>query len=81
MLNRPEKIVELLREEPDSPHGNRFLAASYAKLGRMTEARHHAERVRNHQPNFSAREWRKVLPWQDDDAAEEYVDFLAKAGL
>ncbi len=81
MLNRPEKIVELLREKPDLPHGNCFLAASYAKLGRMTEARHHAERVRNHQPNFSAREWRKVLPWQDDDAAEEYVDFLAKAGL
>jgi adenylate cyclase len=81
MLNQPEKIIERLRGASDQPHAHRFLAASYAKLGRMKEARQHAERVRAHQPNFSPRKWRQVLPWQDDDASDEYVDCLAKAGL
>jgi adenylate cyclase len=80
-LNRPEKIIELLRDRPDLPHVNRYLAASYAKLGRMTEARHHAERVRAHQPNFSAKAWSRVPPYADRDAGEEYAHFLARAGL
>ena len=81
MLNRPEKIIELLRDKPDMPYVHRYLAASYARLGRMTEARHHAERVRGHQPNFAAKAWSKVPPHVDRDAAEEYADYLAKAGL
>lgn len=80
-LNRPENIIELLRDKPDLPHVHRYLAASYAKLDRMTEARRHAERVRAHQPNFSAKAWSRVPPHADRDAAEEYADFLAKAGL
>lgn len=80
-LNRPDNIVDLLRDKPDSPHVHRYLAASYAKLGRTREARHHAERVRAHQPNFSAKAWSKVVAYADRDAAEEYADFLAKAGL
>ena len=60
VLNRPEKIIELLRDGPDLPYVPRYLAASYAKLGRMTEARHHAEKVRAHQPDFSAKAWSRV---------------------
>ena len=81
VLNRPEKIIELLRDGPDLPYVPRYLAASYAKLGRMTEARYHAERVRAHQPDFSAKVWSRNPPYIDRDIAEEYADCLGKAGL
>ena len=32
----------------------RYLAASYAKIGKMVQARHHAAQVGRHQPDFSA---------------------------
>jgi predicted Zn-dependent protease len=79
-LNRPERVIQILSTSGDLPHVHRYLAASYAKLGKVIEARHHADRVRVHQPNFSAKEWRNVLPWQND-VAEEYAACLAKAGL
>jgi adenylate cyclase len=80
VLGRPERIIEILRDKPDLPHVHRFLAASYAKLGQMSNARSHAEQVRRHQPNFSAKEWRDVVPWQPEPSAE-YAEFLAMAGL
>ena len=79
-LNRPERVIQILENSGDLPHVHRYLAASYAKLGKLAEARHHADKVRSHQPNFSAQEWRKVLPWQQD-LAEEYAACLTKAGL
>ncbi len=80
-MNRPERIIELLRDKPDQPHVHRYLAASYAKLGRMREARRHADKVRAHQPNFSAKAWSDVVPYTNRDAAEEYAEFLRQAGL
>lgn len=80
VLDQPGRVIEILRDKPDLPHAHRLLAASYAKLGQMPEARSHADQVRRHQPNFSAREWRKVVPWQPEPA-EEYADCLALAGL
>ena len=80
-LGQPERIIEILADQPDLPHVHRYLAASYAKLGQMIKARRHADRVRHHQPNFSAREWARVVPWRDADIAEDYADCLAKAGL
>jgi adenylate cyclase len=80
-MNRPERIIELLRDKPDQPHVHRYLAASYAKLGRLREARRHAEKVRAHQPNFSAKAWSDVVPYTNRDAAEEYAEFLRMAGL
>jgi adenylate cyclase len=80
-LNRPERIVEMLQNQPDLPHVHRNLAAAYAKLGRVTEARYHAEKVRDHQPGFSTKQWGKVVPHMKSDTAEEFADYLAKAGL
>ena len=80
-MNRPERIIELLRDKADQPHVHRYLTASYAKLGRMREARRHAEKVRDHQPNFSAKAWSEVVPYTNRDAAEEYAEFLRMAGL
>jgi tetratricopeptide (TPR) repeat protein len=80
VLGRPERIVEILRDKPDLPHVHRFLAATYARLGQISKARIHAEQVRRHQPDFSAREWRTVVPWQPEPS-EAYAEFLARAGL
>jgi tetratricopeptide (TPR) repeat protein len=80
-LNRPERIVEILANQPDMPHVHRYLAASHAKLGRMAKARRHAAKVRRHQPDFSAKAWREVPPWQDRAVAQDYGDCLARAGL
>lgn len=80
-LERPDKIVEILEGKPELPHVHRFLAASYVKMGRMSEAKHHADKVRLHQPGFSARTWGNVVPFSTADGAEEYVDYLERAGL
>jgi tetratricopeptide (TPR) repeat protein len=79
-LDRPERVIQILKNSGDLPHVHRYLAASYAKIGKMVQASHHAAQVRRHQPDFSAGEWRKVLPWQQD-LAEEYTACLAMAGL
>ncbi len=47
----------------------------------MTEARRHAEKVRSHQPRFSAKVWRQVMPNTNTDQSDEFVDFLQRAGL
>ena len=80
-LGEPERIVALLKRQPDLPHVHRLFAASYAKLGNLKEAKHHVEKVCQHQPGFSTKEWGRLVPVATSDAAEEYVDHLERAGL
>ena len=80
-LDRPDKIINIMSAQPDLPHVHRYLAASYAKLGRLTEAKHHAEKVLHHQPSFSTKKWSDVTPYTESDHSEEYAEFLQKAGL
>jgi adenylate cyclase len=80
-LGRPDRIVTLLDRHPDQPHVHRNLTACYAKLGRLSEARRHADMVRSHQPGFSARTWRQVMPNTNNDKSDEFVDCLERAGL
>jgi adenylate cyclase len=80
-LERPDRIITLLDRHPDQPYVHRFLAASYAKLGKTVEAKRHAERVRQHQPGFSTKAWSRVVPFPTADSAEEYADYLERAGL
>jgi adenylate cyclase len=80
-LEQPDRIVALLDKHPDQPHVHRFLAASYAKLGKTDEAKRHAEKVRQHQPGFSTKAWSHVVPFATSDSSEEYADYLERAGL
>jgi adenylate cyclase len=80
-LEQPDRIVALLDRHPDQPHVHRFLAASYAKLGRSKEAERHADKVRQHQPGFSTKAWSHVVPFPTTDSSEEYADYLERAGL
>jgi class 3 adenylate cyclase/tetratricopeptide (TPR) repeat protein len=80
-LDQPDRIIALLDRHPDQPYVHRYLAASYAKLGKIDQAKRHAEKVRQHQPDFSIKAWSRVVPFATTDSAEEYAGFLARAGL
>ena len=65
----------------DLSEAHRLLAASYAHLGKMDEARHHTAQLAKAHPNFSIDQWRKVPPFKDQGKVERLIDGLRKAGL
>jgi hypothetical protein len=65
----------------DLSEAHRLLTASYAYLGKMDDARHHAAQLMKAHPNFSIDHWRKVPPLKDQDEVERLIDGLRKAGL
>ena len=54
--------MHTLRKMRDQSEAHRLLAASYAHLGQIKEARDHAKQVLAVHPNFSIQHWRKVPP-------------------
>ena len=66
-------------QNPDE--GRRMLAASFAELGMMGEARYQAEKVMPLRPEVSISRWRHRPPYQDKAILERYIESLRKAGL
>ena len=66
-------------QNPDD--GRRMLAASFAELGMMGEARHQAEKVMRLHPEFSISRWRRRPLYRDTAILERYLEGLRKAGL
>ena len=66
-------------QNPDE--GRRMLAASFAELGMMGEARHQAEKVMRLHPEFSISRWRRRPLYRDTAILERYLEGLRKAGL
>jgi adenylate cyclase len=66
-------------QDPSEAH--RLLAASYAHLCKMEEARHHAALLMKVHPNFSLAHWREVLPFKDQRLLERLIEGMRKAGL
>ncbi|MDJ0958595.1 MAG: tetratricopeptide repeat protein [Arenicellales bacterium] len=62
-------------------HARRLVAATYAHLDRLEEARAEAEEFMKVVPNFSIKEWAKTEPYTDPNELARYVDGLRKAGL
>ena len=66
----------------DLSEAHRMLAASYAHLGELGRARHHADQVMKTHPNFSVEHWSRVPPYRAGaPALKMLVDGLRKAGL
>ncbi len=61
--------------------GQRVLAASYAQLGRMEDARREVERHKRAHPEFSLERWSRVIPDRSDDHAQHFHEGLKKAGF
>ena len=76
-----EKAIQTLRQMRDQSEAHRLLASSYAHLGLMKEAAHHAREVLRIHPNFSLEHWRGVPPNKDPRENEVFIEGLRKAGL
>jgi adenylate cyclase len=80
-LGEYEEAVKTLQKMRDVSEGHRLLAASYAHLGKVEEARYHAERVMEAHPNFSIEHWRNVPPDLNPEPLERFIEGLRLAGL
>jgi adenylate cyclase len=70
-----------LRRRTDWMDPHHVLAASYAHLGRLEEARTALEESLRLQPGFSLDTYERMLSSADPDFTERYFDGLRKAGL
>ena len=73
------EAVERMTEPPADPL--LFLAASYAQLGRLTEARATVKRVLAVDPNATVAKFTAEQPYKNPEDLEHYRDGLRKAGL
>jgi tetratricopeptide (TPR) repeat protein len=75
------KAIDTVMGMRDRSEVHRLLAASYAHLGRMDQARHHAAQLMIVHPNFSIDHWRTVPPIKDQAVLGQLIDGMRKAGL
>jgi TolB-like protein/Tfp pilus assembly protein PilF len=76
-----EYAVDTLHKMRNKSEGHRLLAASYAHLGKLEEARYHAQCVMSAHPNFSIEHWRNVPPDKNPEPLERFIEGLRLAGL
>jgi hypothetical protein len=72
------KTIEVL---PEFPAGWRYLVASLAHLGRMDEAIAAKDQLLRILPHESLGLVRTVLPWDNADFMQRFIDGLRKAGV
>lgn len=80
-LRQYDEAVDALEGMTNPAIGARLLAASYAQLGNIDNARMHAEQVLRDQPDFSVEEWTKKQPEINPAETEHLAEGLRKAGL
>jgi TolB-like protein/class 3 adenylate cyclase len=81
-LHAYDEAISCILRMHNVAQGRRLLAASYAHLGRITEARHIGDLIRADDPNFSAKHWaRDIVPDRLAEHREQLFDGLKIAGL
>ena len=82
---QPEAAVTTLKRglfrSPSFIGAHIFLAAIYAELDRLAEARAEIAAVQRLNPQISLETLSRVMPFKDRAVLERYVDALRKAGL
>jgi hypothetical protein len=58
-----------------------YLAAAYARRGRMSDASWEVEQIRTLDPNFSLDYWASTQPYRSERRRDEMVSDIRKAGL
>lgn len=80
-LGRSSDVIATVNRMQNPAEGSRMLAANYAHLGMMEEARAAAAEVMRLHPHFTIRSWRHRPPYRDACIIEHYVEGMRKAGL
>jgi adenylate cyclase len=85
MLGRYEEAVPALRESawrmPDLRITQLWLAAAYAQLDRLGEARAAADEVRRIEPDFTIERWKLTAVYKRPEDSERLFEGIRKAGL
>ena len=69
-----------MQENPSFVASRRSLAASYARLGRLEEAREIARQILETNPDFTVSKWREIGPSSNPNK-EYFLESLRLAGL
>jgi TolB-like protein len=80
-MGRPAEVIATVQRMQNPDEGRRLLAANFALLGMMDEARAQAREVMRLHPEFTISRWRDRPPYRDVAILERYIDGLRKAGL
>ena len=80
-MGRPADVIATVHQMQDPSEGRRMLAANFAHLGMVDEARAEAEEVLRLHPGFTLSSWRRRPPYRDQTILERYIDGLRRAGL
>ncbi|MEF2554043.1 adenylate/guanylate cyclase domain-containing protein [Aurantimonas sp. A2-1-M11] len=80
-LYRYDEAMQAIQSMQNPTEGRRVLAACYAQLGRLDDARFEAEKVLKAHPGFRVEHWANVLPDRLQSDVEHFVEGLQKAGL
>ena len=80
-MGRCEDVIVTVQRMHDPSEGQRILAANYAHLEMMDEAKAAAREVMRLHPHFTISAWRERPPYRDPAPLERYIEGLRKAGL
>lgn len=76
-----DEAIRTLNKMHDKTEAYRMLAASNALLGRMEDAKRHAEQILITHPEFTIQHWANVPPDRNPEPRERLIEGLKKAGL
>lgn len=80
-LRQHEQVIATIGKMRNPAEGRRMLAAHYARLGLMDEAREQACEILRLHPGFRVSEWAKRPPYRDREPLEFFMEGLRLAGL
>ncbi len=80
-LKQYDETIHTVMKMQNPTEGRRLLAASYALLGRTTEAREQAGKILAVRPDFTVDKWAAVQPDKYPEDTEHLAEGLRKAGL